>query len=265
MATDKRLDQVSTLTDFDYALIVKGEQVSKVTKQQLAELVGNLLYGATTKETLASVVAGLTTPGFVFVNENLNRNALNLSSSASNLDYAKALFRYICKTYPNLSNKTFFISNASNSTAGTCRMHVYNTSEVSSDGIPRYASLEISDLNSLTYFMSYEWSITESRIDNFGYNSLAELSAGVASEILPNFKCGYVFGTSKDDNIQIAKDVIANTTQDCSFSVIHKYAGERHVYGYIYGGKTYGSLTIQKYQGQSIVVDIQNGEYSIRP
>lgn len=57
MATDKRLDQVSNLTDFDYALIVKGTDVAKVTKQQLAELVGNLLYGATTKETLASVVA----------------------------------------------------------------------------------------------------------------------------------------------------------------------------------------------------------------
>lgn len=59
MATDKRLDQVSQLTDFDYALIVKGTDVAKVTKQQFAELVGNLLYGATTKETLASVVAGL--------------------------------------------------------------------------------------------------------------------------------------------------------------------------------------------------------------
>lgn len=59
MATDKRLDQVSNLTDFDYALIVKGTDVAKVTKQQLAELVGNLLYGATTKETLASVVAGI--------------------------------------------------------------------------------------------------------------------------------------------------------------------------------------------------------------
>ena len=58
MATDKRLDQVSNLTDFDYALIVKGTDVAKVTKQQLAELVGNLLYGATTKEALASVVAG---------------------------------------------------------------------------------------------------------------------------------------------------------------------------------------------------------------
>lgn len=41
MATDKRLDQVSTLTDFDYALIVKGDQVAKASKQQLAELVGN--------------------------------------------------------------------------------------------------------------------------------------------------------------------------------------------------------------------------------
>ena len=57
MATDKRLDQVSQLTDFDYALIVKGTDVAKVTKKQFAELVGILLYGATTKETLASVVA----------------------------------------------------------------------------------------------------------------------------------------------------------------------------------------------------------------
>lgn len=58
MATDKRLDQVSTLTDFDYALIVKGDQVAKASKQQLAELVGNLLYGATNASSLATVVAG---------------------------------------------------------------------------------------------------------------------------------------------------------------------------------------------------------------
>ena len=56
MATDKRLDQVSTLTDFDYALIVKGDQVAKASKQQLAELVGNLLYGATNASSLATVV-----------------------------------------------------------------------------------------------------------------------------------------------------------------------------------------------------------------
>lgn len=59
MATDKRLDQVSQLTDFDYALIVKGDQVAKASKQQLAELVGNLLYGATNASSLATVVAGL--------------------------------------------------------------------------------------------------------------------------------------------------------------------------------------------------------------
>ena len=58
MATDKRLDKVSTLTDFDYALIVKGDQVAKASKQQLAELVGNLLYGATNASSLATVVAG---------------------------------------------------------------------------------------------------------------------------------------------------------------------------------------------------------------
>ena len=57
MATDKRLSQVSTLTDFDYALIVKGDQVAKASKQQLAELVGNLLYGATNASSLATVVA----------------------------------------------------------------------------------------------------------------------------------------------------------------------------------------------------------------
>ena len=59
MATDKRLDQVSQLTDFDYALLVKGDQVGKMTKQQVAEAIGNLLYGATTKENLASMVAGV--------------------------------------------------------------------------------------------------------------------------------------------------------------------------------------------------------------
>ena len=57
MATDKRLDQVSQLTDFDYALIVKGDQVAKASKQQFAELVGNLLYGATNASSLATVVA----------------------------------------------------------------------------------------------------------------------------------------------------------------------------------------------------------------
>jgi hypothetical protein len=40
---DKKLNQVSQLTDFDYALVVKGNDVAKVTKQQLATILGGLL------------------------------------------------------------------------------------------------------------------------------------------------------------------------------------------------------------------------------
>lgn len=40
---DKKLNEVSQLTDFDYALVVKGNDVAKVTKQQLATLLGELL------------------------------------------------------------------------------------------------------------------------------------------------------------------------------------------------------------------------------
>lgn len=39
---DKKLNQVSQLTDFDYALVVKGDDVAKVTKQQLATILGEL-------------------------------------------------------------------------------------------------------------------------------------------------------------------------------------------------------------------------------
>lgn len=35
---DKKLNGVSQLTDFDYALVVKGNDVAKVTKQQLATI-----------------------------------------------------------------------------------------------------------------------------------------------------------------------------------------------------------------------------------
>ena len=44
---DKKLNQVSQLTDFDYALVVKGNDVAKVTKQQLATILGELI-GVTT-------------------------------------------------------------------------------------------------------------------------------------------------------------------------------------------------------------------------
>lgn len=40
---DKKLNQVSQLTDFDYALVVKGNDVAKVTKQRLATIQGELI------------------------------------------------------------------------------------------------------------------------------------------------------------------------------------------------------------------------------
>ena len=40
---DKKLNEVSQLTDFDYALVVKGNNVAKVTKQQLATILGELI------------------------------------------------------------------------------------------------------------------------------------------------------------------------------------------------------------------------------
>lgn len=44
---DKKLNEVSQLTDFDYALVVKGNDVAKVTKQQLATILGELIGVAT--------------------------------------------------------------------------------------------------------------------------------------------------------------------------------------------------------------------------
>lgn len=40
---DKRLDQENVLTDFDYALIVKGTDVAKISKADLAKVVGGLM------------------------------------------------------------------------------------------------------------------------------------------------------------------------------------------------------------------------------
>lgn len=42
---DKKLNEVSQLTDFDYALVVKGNDVAKVTKQQLVTIVLGELIG----------------------------------------------------------------------------------------------------------------------------------------------------------------------------------------------------------------------------
>lgn len=52
---DKRLDQENVLTDFDYALIVKGTDVAKISKADLAKVVGGLIGKASdTKDGLFS-------------------------------------------------------------------------------------------------------------------------------------------------------------------------------------------------------------------
>lgn len=56
---DKKLNQVSQLTDFDYALVVKGNDVAKVTKQQLATILGGLIGNATSNK------SGLMSSGMV--------------------------------------------------------------------------------------------------------------------------------------------------------------------------------------------------------
>lgn len=56
---DKKLNEVSQLTDFDYALVVKGNDVAKVTKQQLATMLGELIGNATSNK------SGLMSSGMV--------------------------------------------------------------------------------------------------------------------------------------------------------------------------------------------------------
>lgn len=75
---DKKLNQVSQLTDFDYALVVKGNDVAKVTKQQLATILGGLLPTNGIKRTKyyetirlgASFSIGAPTNEFVYVSHN---------------------------------------------------------------------------------------------------------------------------------------------------------------------------------------------------
>ena len=87
----------------------------------------------------------------------------------------------------------------------------------------------------------------------------------MAEVIIPNFKSGIVNGTSSSDYVEIAKDVINNMSDNCTFSVIHKYSGQRYVHGYIYGGYQFGTVIIQKYEGYTATVDINNGVYTVRP
>lgn len=55
---DKKLNEVSQLTDFDYALVVKGNDVAKVTKQQLATILGELIGIEKVKKTVTATLEG---------------------------------------------------------------------------------------------------------------------------------------------------------------------------------------------------------------
>ena len=81
---DKKLNQVSQLTDFDYALVVKGNDVAKVTKQQLATILGGLVF----KYTLISLLSEL--DGLLWNNTSLG--SIYTFNSTSDYDSKKHPF-----------------------------------------------------------------------------------------------------------------------------------------------------------------------------
>lgn len=77
----------------------------------------------------------------------------------------------------------------------------------------------------------------------------------------------YHKGTANLNNpLMIAQEVIdaLPSLYRVSFMVIHSYAGERLVYGYLYNNKLYGTINITSYQGVSYVFDVVNGEIKSR-
>ena len=63
----------------------------------------------------------------------------DLIGSTNNYEYFKLLLQYICNKYPNHNYYTFMIVAIPNS-QGICLIHIYNTSQINSDGVPQYSS-----------------------------------------------------------------------------------------------------------------------------
>lgn len=105
------------------------------------------------------------------------------------------------------------------------------------------------------------------REDNFGYNTLAELSSGVAEQMGLNgkFYTATITGTQTNANpTELAKEIINSITADiCSFSILHSNQGYRHAYGYIYNGKKSGYITIEQYSGFHVSYNINDGVYTL--
>lgn len=170
MATDKRLDQVSQLTDFDYALIVKGDQVAKASKQQLAELVGNLLYGATNASSLATVVAGL----IGFDNVAIPKGRLEQQSFFSNS--------------LNFRQNGIYLFNASSIKDGSFPVTSSSLWVIENKELYGDSDYLVQSLYGVGQSACYIRFVTDTsfgswqRTDNFGYNTLAELASGVAEQ-----------------------------------------------------------------------------------
>ena len=101
---DKKLNEVSQLTDFDYALVVKGNDVAKVTKQQLATILGELIGTATKEKT-----------GLSDSIQALNSTFYSISSGSKNA----TLFK-VCDYGKNIVHRLYIYS-APNGTSDTCR------------------------------------------------------------------------------------------------------------------------------------------------
>ena len=101
---DKKLNEVSQLTDFDYALVVKGNDVAKVTKQQLATILGGLIGTATKEKT-----------GLSDSIQALNSTFYSISSGSKNA----TLFK-VCDYGKNILHRLYIYS-APNGTSDTCR------------------------------------------------------------------------------------------------------------------------------------------------
>lgn len=83
---DKKLNEVSQLTDFDYALVVKGNDVAKVTKQQLATILGGLIgIASCIKDKRMKVVDANETPMNEFVFAYIGSTNLPTDSSPGGL------------------------------------------------------------------------------------------------------------------------------------------------------------------------------------
>lgn len=151
MATDKRLDQVSTLTDFDYALIVKGDQVAKVTSTQLSSLITSMISKSSAmmneihslymRNNYSGDLDELGSGTFVFA----TGEATNLPNPGS------AGFVFTTKLSNGYANQLFV-----NHAEKFMRTYIYN-----------------------------KWQNWQ-RIDNFGYNTLEELASGVAGQMKYN-------------------------------------------------------------------------------